>query len=324
MKTIKDLLSEASNGVLSEDVINQIDTLFNEAVELKTNERVKLAVEAALDADDTETIKLFEDAVSKLDKVHAKQLVELLSKQSELCERKLEKQKNTYTRLLNNDARKFKENILESISLFVEENIERHIPKTIIKEAAENTKQRDVVQKLREVLAIDSALENDVVQGTLAEAKSLINKKEEQTQKLIAEKTKEAEAQKAKCILLEKQKNETERRLILEQHTQKFEGRKKNFILEQFEGKTLDYIKENLPYVAKQYDAFVEQRREQVMTEAKKASVMKKMDTPKEILAESKRAKTIEAEKPSNQPKTEVDGFVQLMKESSHQVHRKG
>jgi hypothetical protein len=36
------------------------------------------------------------------------------------------------------------------------------------------------------------------------------------------------------------------------------------------------------------------------MTEAKKASVMKKMDTPKEILAESKRAKTIEAEKPSN------------------------
>jgi hypothetical protein len=140
MKTIKDLLSEASNGVLSEDVINQIDTLFNEAVELKTNERVKLAVEAALDADDTETIKLFEDAVSKLDKVHAKQLVELLSKQSELCERKLEKQKNTYTRLLNNDARKFKENILESISLFVEENIERHIPKTIIKEAAENTK----------------------------------------------------------------------------------------------------------------------------------------------------------------------------------------
>jgi hypothetical protein len=140
MKTIKDLLSEASNGVLSEDVINQIDTLFNEAVELKTNERVKLAVEAALDADDTETIKLFEDAVSKLDKVHAKQLVELLSKQSELCERKLEKQKNTYTRLLNNDARKFKENILESISLFVEENIERHIPKTIIKEAAEITK----------------------------------------------------------------------------------------------------------------------------------------------------------------------------------------
>ena len=314
-KTIRDILKEAFKDSITDETLKQIDEAFNTAVEQKTEERVALAVEAAQDADDEENIKLFQEAVSKIDKTHAKQMTELLQKQAEIHDIRVSKIKSSYTKQMNEDAKKFKDNLLETIALFIEQEIDKHIPEQLIREAADNIQSKELVKKLREVLAIDQAMSDKIVKGTIAEAKEVMKAKTEEANKLITEKNVEAQKIAQELEQTKKEKEETEKRLVLEQYTQKFDGRKKTFILEQFKDKNLSYIKENVPFVSRQYDAFVQERREKILNEAKTKSVTRKLDTPEEILNESKRERVIRVEPTKKIAESDVDIFVNYMKE---------
>ena len=58
MSKISDLLQEVGKDVLNEESLEQIETVFNEAVEKKADERAQIATEAALQVQDDEHSRL--------------------------------------------------------------------------------------------------------------------------------------------------------------------------------------------------------------------------------------------------------------------------
>ena len=78
MSKITDLLKEVSKDVLTEESLEQIETVFTEAVNTKAEERAQIATEAALAAQDDEHSVKLEQLLESIDKDHTKKLNILL------------------------------------------------------------------------------------------------------------------------------------------------------------------------------------------------------------------------------------------------------
>ena len=67
MSKITDLLKEVGKDVLTEESLETIETVFNEAVEKKATERAELATEAALQVQDDEHSKKLEELLEAIE-----------------------------------------------------------------------------------------------------------------------------------------------------------------------------------------------------------------------------------------------------------------
>ena len=146
----KTLLPESVSEVLTEESIDTIESALKD--------KVTLSVEAALTQQDELYAEKLQELVGAIDKDHTSKLTRVVEAVDRNNAEKLITVINKYEKEINTSASAFKENLVESISDYLEEYIEESIPADAILEATQNKTAMHVLSNLRQVLAVDSSL----------------------------------------------------------------------------------------------------------------------------------------------------------------------
>lgn len=252
-KEISTLLKEATQGILTDETLGQIQEAFDNAV----TERVKIHVEKALTEQDSEYTAKAEQLLKAIDADHTTKLQKVVEALDTNNAQKLQMVVERYQKIIKEQAKEFKSSLVDRISDYIELFIESKIPKQSITEAVNNKKARIILNNLREALAIDSALMSDSLKDALIDGKSQI----EQYRKI-------SESAQSELKTLRESLDRAKAELVLEQKTSKLSTKKKEYAQRVFEGKTPKFILENIDYTLSLFDKKEEERLESIKKEA--------------------------------------------------------
>lgn len=250
---ITKLLKEATQGILTDETLGQIQEAFDSAV----NERVKIHVEKALTEQDAEYTEKAQQLLEAIDADHSKKLQKVVEALDANNTAKLKTVINKYQSIVSEQAKQFKADLVGKVSDYIDVFIESKIPKKAIAEAVQNKKARIILNNLRESLAIDSALMNDSLKEALLDGKTQ-----------ITESRKVAEQAKSEVETLRETLAKAKAALILEQKTSKLNPKKKEYAQRVFEGKSPKFIMENIDYTLSLFDKKEEERLQTLKEEA--------------------------------------------------------
>lgn len=252
-KEISNLLKEATQGILTDETLNQIQEAFDTAVD----ERVRIHVEKALTEQDAEYTEKAEQLLEAIDQDHSKKLERVVEALDANNTAKLQMVINKYQNIVKEQAGQFKENLVDNISHYIDLFIESKIPTESINEAVKNKKARTILNNLRESLAINSALMNESLKDALLDGKTQIDQYKQSSQKA------ENELQTLRESLARAKAD-----LVLEQKTSTLPAKKKEYAQRVFEGKTPKFIVENIDYTLSLFDKKEEERLKTLKNEA--------------------------------------------------------
>jgi hypothetical protein len=252
-KEISNLLKEATQGILTDETLGQIQEAFDSAV----NERVRIHVEKALTEQDSEYTAKAEQLLQAIDDDHSRKLERVVEALDANNAAKLKMVVNRYQHIVKEQASQFKDELVDKISHYIELFVESKIPQKSINEAVKNQKARIILNNLRESLAIDSALMSESLKDALIDGKTQIDTYREEAQKTSQEAASLRES-------LERMKAD----LVLEQKTSKLPAKKKEYAQRVFEGKTPKFILENIDYTLSLFDKKEEERLHTLKEEA--------------------------------------------------------
>ena len=252
-KEISNLLKEATQGILTDETLGQIQEAFDSAV----NERVRIHVEKALTEQDSEYTAKAEQLLQAIDDDHSRKLERVVEALDANNAAKLKMVVNRYQHIVKEQATQFKDELVDKISHYIELFVESKIPQKSINEAVKNQKARIILNNLRESLAIDSALMSESLKDALLDGKTQIDTYREEAQKTSQEAASLRES-------LERMKAD----LVLEQKTSKLPAKKKEYAQRVFEGKTPKFILENIDYTLSLFDKKEEERLHTLKEEA--------------------------------------------------------
>lgn len=244
-KDISQILKEAAKDILTEETLNQIKEAFDQAVD----ERVQIHVEKALVEQDEDYTNKLQHFIEATDKDHIEKLMRVVEAQDTNNTAKLQLVIDNYNKIIEENAREFKEELVHKISDFMELYIDEKIPQQEIREAVENQNAKILLTNLKETLAVDTALMSNAFRGALLDGKQQIEEGRQAKAKLEKELSVLKESvQKIKC------------ELILEQKTANLSDKKKAYARRVFEGKSPEFIQENLDYTISLFDKKEEER----------------------------------------------------------------
>jgi len=269
-KTITDTLKEATKDILTEDVLKEIETAFNASVDQK----VKIHVEKALMEQDEDYSKKLEKLVEAIDTDHTAKLDKVVEALDADRAEKLKQVVKKYETALHTEATSFKETLVNTISRYLEKYLDEKLPLADIEQAVKNKKALNMLNNLREALAVDMALSNDSIKEAVVDGK---NKIDEAVQQL--------EASNKKVNELTNELNKMRADLALEKVVQDLDSDKKVYMKKMLKGKSADFITENFKYTLGLYEKTEEERLTGLKEEAVKQTVSEKVDRP--VIAES-------------------------------------
>lgn len=246
---VKNLLPENAKEILTEQSLQVIEEAFSKKLEL--------TVEAALVKQDELYAAKLQQLMKAIDKDHSAKLKVVVEAIDKNNAKKLLNVVKKYEAELDNDAKKFKSTLVESISDYLEEFIDEAIPAQAIQEATKNKTAYDVLNNLRRVLAIDSALMKESVKEGVVDAKVQIDTLTEQVNKLSKENN-----------LLKENFLKTKTALILEEKTQNLSEKRKEYIKRVLGDKSPKFIEENFDYTLRLFDKKEHERIEVIKEEA--------------------------------------------------------
>ena len=252
-KDIKPLLKEATQGLLSDESLNQIETAFTEAV----NTKVQLNVESALDKQDTDYTSKLKELLVAIDEDHTKKLVNVVEAVDHNNTAKLKAVIKRYSKALTEDAKNLQEKLVDDVSIYLETYLNEVIPQDAVNAAVQNKKARIILKSLRESLAVDSALMSESIKEGILDGKQQID-----------EAQKELETTKQQLAVLKESLATTQANLILEQKTALLPEKKKAYAKRVLAGKSPKFITENLDYTLSLFDKKDEERLETLKDEA--------------------------------------------------------
>ena len=174
MSKISDALKEVSKDVLTEQSLEQIETVFNETVDTKVDARTNIATEAALQAQDEEHSKKLEELLEAIDKDHTKKLSKVVGAVDLDRARKLRNVIQRYRQSINEEATNLKDTVVESISDYLDSYIEEAIPTKTIEEATTNRRAYDLLSDIRKMLSVDMVLANESIREAVKDGKETI------------------------------------------------------------------------------------------------------------------------------------------------------
>jgi hypothetical protein len=242
---ISKLLKEATQGILTDQTLTQIQEAFDGAV----NERVKIHVEKALVEQDVEYTAKAEQLLEAIDADHSKKLQRVVEAVDTNNAAKLQMVVNHYQSIIKEQASQFKSDLVDKISDYIDIFIESKIPQKSINEAVKNQKARIILNNLRESLAVNSALMNESLKDALIDGKTQIDKSKI-----------ELKAAQEEARTLRESFEKTKASLVLEQKTAHLNSKKKEYALRVFEGKSPKFIVENIDYTLSLFDKKEEER----------------------------------------------------------------
>ena len=259
MSKITDLLKEVGKDFLTEESLETIETVFNEAVEKKATERAELATEAALQVQDDEHSKKLEELLEAIDKDHAKKLEKVVEAVDADRTRKLKNVIRKYQTAIAEEASGLKETMVESVSDYLDSYITDTLPTETIEEATKNRRAFDVLSEIRKMLSVDMVLANESIREAVKDGKATI----EESKKSLAEMT---EYNSDLKIQLEGAQKE----LFLEKKLAGFDEKKAKFVRKTFADKELAFIEENFDYTVTMFDKKTEEALQVLKEEATK------------------------------------------------------
>ena len=253
IQDIKPLLKEATQGMLTDESLNQIETAFNEAV----NTKVQLNVESALDKQDTDYTDKLNELLVAIDDDHTKKLVNVVEAIDHNNTVKLKSIIKRYGKALTEDAKNLQEKLVSDVSIYLETYLNDVIPQDAVNTAVQNKKARIILKSLRESLAVDSALMSESIKEGILDGKTQID-----------EAHKELETTKQQLAVLKESLATTQANLILEQKTALLPEKKKAYAKRVLAGKSPKFITENIDYTLSLFDKKDEERLENLKDEA--------------------------------------------------------
>jgi hypothetical protein len=250
---IKQILSEATNGALNEEVLSEIENVF----EQKVNDKVEIHVEQALnDQDELYTEKLNE-LVEKIDADHSSKLKRVVEAIDSDRAEKLQMVIEKYESALNEEAENFQSQLIDSISDYLDVYLEEKIPVESVQEAVKNTKAKKILEGLRNHLAVDSALEKESIKEAVIDGHNQIN-----------EASKKLESVAEENAVLKEELDTVKAGLMLEQKTAGLDKKTKQYINKALKGKDAEFIAENFDYTLKLFKKKESDRLETLKEEA--------------------------------------------------------
>ena len=250
---IKKILSEATNGALNEEVLSEIENVF----EQKINDRVEIHVEKALNEQDELYTEKLNELVQKIDEDHSSKLKRVVEAIDTDRSNKLKLVIEKYESALGNEAEGFQDQLIESISDYLDVYLEEKIPAESVKEAVKNTKAKKILEGLRSHLAVDSALEKESIKEAVIDGHNQINEASKKLESVAKENT-----------VLKEELNTAKAGLILEQKTAGLDKRTKQYINKVMKGKDEEFINENFDYTLKLFKKKESDRLETLKEEA--------------------------------------------------------
>lgn len=244
METLKDLSPESMTEIQA-------------AVEKKVQEKVQIHVEKALAEQDELYSNKLTQLLEAIDKDHSAKLEKVVSAIDEDRADKLKMVVSKYETALNEDAKKFKEQLVESISDYLDVYLAEAVPAEDIKEAVRNKKAVKVLEGLRQHLAVDAALQNESIKEAILDGKTQINEASQKLESIVTENT-----------ALKSELDKVKATMLIEQRTVNLDEQQKKYIKKVFADKSLDFINENFDYTLKLFNKKQNDRLESLKEEA--------------------------------------------------------
>lgn len=232
---VENILPAEATQILTEESLQVIESAFSK--------KLQLTVEAALTEQDDLYAKKLEQLITAIDKDHTAKLKRVVEAVDKNNANKLVKVVKKYERELTAEAKQFKLTLTESISNYLEEFLEEAIPSEAIAEATKNRTAREVLSNLRKVLAIDSALMSESVQGAVVDGKNQIDALTNQVKELTKENT-----------LVKESYFKTKASLLIETKTAGLSDKKREYIRRVLSDKSPKFIEENFDYTLRLFD----------------------------------------------------------------------
>lgn len=252
-KQISELLKEATNGLLNEKTLNEIQSAFDSAV----SERVKIHVEKALVEQDSQYTEKLEQLLEAINVDHTEKLKKVVRAIDTNNFTKLQAVAKRYSKALNEQAKSFKNAMVNNVDRYLNLYLNKVVPTNTLNEAVYNRKAAIVLEKLRSSLAVDSALMKKSLREAILDG-----------QKQISEKNSEVSALKQQLSVLQESVEKTNSALILEQKLATLPEKKKAYAKRVLEGKSAKFIKENIDYTLSLFDRKEEDRLDALKEEA--------------------------------------------------------
>lgn len=288
---IEDILNQAGEGVLKEESVKLLTDAFNDAVTTQLQERVDIEVKSALEKLDEEHSTSLENLLEAIDIDHSNKLTSVLQKIDEDHTKKLQAIIEHYEKVISEDAKSFKEELVEMVSGYLDTYLNKAIPREELTEAVSNKRAQKILEQIKQLVAIDENFVNDTIREAVEDGNKTIDTLKKELN----------EAVKANIQLNQTLKG-VKSELVLEKNTANFSKDKRNYILRTLAGKDPDFITENFDYVANMFDR----------EEEKNTEILREQATPA--------AKSIDLKQPVAQKTTvtesvdEVDAYVSELK----------
>ena len=273
---IKQILSEATNGALNEEVLSEIENVF----EQKINDRVEIHVEKALNEQDELYTEKLNELVQKIDEDHSLKLKRVVEAIDTDRSNKLKLVIEKYESALGGEAEGFQDQLIESISDYLDVYLEEKIPVESVQEAVKNTKAKKILEGLRNHLAVNSALEKESIKEAVMDGHNQIN-----------EASKKLESVAEENAVLKEELDTAKAGLVLEQKTTGLDKRTKQYVNKVMKGKDAEFIAENFDYTLKLFkkkeSSRLETLKEEALSTREDVDRVIYEDTKQEVVSES-------------------------------------
>jgi len=250
---LKTILKEASGDALTDETLDQIESMFNEAVDTKAAIRVEKAL---IEQDESHAGKLGE-LLEAIDDDHSDKLQKVVEAIDQNHSQKLVQLVKRYEGSLNEEAGSFKQSLVESISSYLDEYIDEKLPATEIEEAVKNKKAIAVLESLRSTLGVDFALAKDTIRDAIQEGKETITESHTQISQLQEQNNN-----------LASRVDTLNTHILLTEKTQDLPAEKRSYVFKVLSDKDTQFINENFDYTVRLFDKTEQEKIEQIKDDA--------------------------------------------------------
>lgn len=251
-KNIADLLPEAITKHLSEESMSALKEEFERLVESKVAERISIATAAAEASLDEEVNKQTTELVHKIEEAHKLGLEKVVNHLNEKYEKNLQMVRNFYKKQIGQQALKFKNQLVESVSNYIDARVDKLVPYAEVKAAVKNDSAMRVLESFKQMLNVNEATSNKSIRSAILEGNEMLQKANN-----------EVTAAKAETEKVKKQLNEMAESYAFERNVAQLDEDKKNFVIRMAKKAGVGYVNENMSYISNLYDKkLVNERKE--------------------------------------------------------------
>lgn len=298
---ITDQLKKVASDVLSEDVLQEIETAFNESVTTKAEELASLQIEKALIEQDEEHAVKLEKLLEAIDADHTTKLHRVVDALDKNHTAKLKTVIEKFRNEIDGDAKVFKEGLVDNISNYLDLYVEKALPTEEIKEAVKNKHAMTILENLRKSLSIDKIMANDQIRDAVIDGKRQIDEATSVIEKLKHENE-----------LLKESNSSKEAGLTLDKMVEGLPASKKRHMEKLFAGKSAEFITENFKYTLEMFEKTEKQKLETLKEQATESKTVadRPVTQSKAVVKESVEQQIEQTEPGKNQDKHLFDNYM--------------